>query len=305
MQQSAVPNVSEASQSSSQNATGVQPAPNAPPTSTSDKALTDGLLELLNAPESAQPKAIPSPSNKSKKAALPPRNPAGGPLGESSSDGKALGARRPGSSAGNASGEDLGQPAESPVEWIANKMVQTAEQLRERGSLTAAKQLQQDTLNDLDRLIRELEQSQSSSQSRAPSSSTAQNQQPAGKQPDSSQSDEKPSADQAQRDASRNTPDSSSAENASDKESSQTEGTRFDGQDSPDGARLRTTQPGNRAGLSQSSDGSMPMDVKGLQQSVWGSLPDRRRQQMQSRMVEQFLPTYRKDIEAYYRALAK
>ena len=44
-------------------------------------------------------------------------------------------------------------------------------------------------------------------------------------------------------------------------------------------------------------------DPKTLQQNVWGQLPEQVRKQMQSRMVEQFLPSYRQQIEAYFQAL--
>jgi hypothetical protein len=44
-------------------------------------------------------------------------------------------------------------------------------------------------------------------------------------------------------------------------------------------------------------------DPKRLQQDVWGQLPEQVRKQMQSRMVERFLPSYRPQIEAYFRAL--
>ncbi|MCA9127279.1 MAG: hypothetical protein KDB22_09335 [Planctomycetales bacterium] len=53
-----------------------------------------------------------------------------------------------------------------------------------------------------------------------------------------------------------------------------------------------------------SQDGfDVGLDPRALQQSVWGQLPQRVRRQMQSRMVEQFLPSYRKQIEAYFQAL--
>ncbi len=44
-------------------------------------------------------------------------------------------------------------------------------------------------------------------------------------------------------------------------------------------------------------------DPKALQQSVWGHLPEKLRTQMQSRMVEEFLPSYREQIEDYFKAL--
>jgi hypothetical protein len=44
-------------------------------------------------------------------------------------------------------------------------------------------------------------------------------------------------------------------------------------------------------------------DPQALQQDVWGQLPEQLRKQMQSRMVERFLPSYRTQIEAYFQAL--
>ncbi|MBX3423657.1 MAG: hypothetical protein KF752_19035 [Pirellulaceae bacterium] len=40
-----------------------------------------------------------------------------------------------------------------------------------------------------------------------------------------------------------------------------------------------------------------------LQRGVWGHLPERVRSQLEARMVDQFLPSYRQQLEAYYRAL--
>ncbi len=44
-------------------------------------------------------------------------------------------------------------------------------------------------------------------------------------------------------------------------------------------------------------------DPTSLQNGVWGHLPERIRSRMQARMVEEFLPDYREQLEAYYRAL--
>jgi hypothetical protein len=46
-----------------------------------------------------------------------------------------------------------------------------------------------------------------------------------------------------------------------------------------------------------------PIDPGELQRSVWGHLPERIRSQLQARMIEQFLPGYREQLEAYYRGL--
>lgn len=77
-----------------------------------------------------------------------------------------------------------------------------------------------------------------------------------------------------------------------------------------------TTSPASPTQAPSSESGDQPGDTGdsitgqvqrndpvALQQNVWGHLPDRVRSQMQSRMVEEFLPSYRNQIEAYYRAL--
>lgn len=70
-----------------------------------------------------------------------------------------------------------------------------------------------------------------------------------------------------------------------------------------------STEQGNEAADGPGSSGKQAnanvrtSDPAALQQSVWGHLPTRTRSQMQSRMVEEFLPSYRERIEAYYRAL--
>jgi hypothetical protein len=62
-----------------------------------------------------------------------------------------------------------------------------------------------------------------------------------------------------------------------------------------------STTPGDRG---KPADTNVRLkDPTALQKSVWGHLPGRVRTQMESRMVEEFLPSYREQIEAYYRAL--
>jgi hypothetical protein len=57
-------------------------------------------------------------------------------------------------------------------------------------------------------------------------------------------------------------------------------------------------QGGARPGLI-----AQPREPGELQRSVWGHLPEQVRSQLQSRMAEQFLPSYREQLEAYFRAL--
>lgn len=61
--------------------------------------------------------------------------------------------------------------------------------------------------------------------------------------------------------------------------------------------------PGN-AGKSPDAE-VLLADPRALQLNAWGSLPDSVRAQMQSQMVERFLPSYREQIEAYFKTLLK
>ena len=71
-------------------------------------------------------------------------------------------------------------------------------------------------------------------------------------------------------------------------------------------------QAGNQAARNSSENvgEQKPIDVEtneteAMFKKVWGHLPDRVREQMQSGAVEQFLPKYEKLIEDYYRRLAR
>lgn len=64
-----------------------------------------------------------------------------------------------------------------------------------------------------------------------------------------------------------------------------------------------TPNTGNSPGDSaaQASSEVKLKNPTAMQQDVWGHLPAKVRSQMQSRMVEEFLPSYREKIESYYR----
>ena len=55
----------------------------------------------------------------------------------------------------------------------------------------------------------------------------------------------------------------------------------------------------------QRSEGMLGDDPNALMRRLWGQLPARRRQQLLQTPTGEFLPSYREDIEAYYRELAR
>ena len=95
--------------------------------------------------------------------------------------------------------------------------------------------------------------------------------------------------------------DQSQQKQGTEKQRQQRDESQQSGED--ENEKRRSGSPG------QTGNGSevvvQPNDPRALQQNVWGQLPERVRKQMQSRMVERFLPSYQKQIEAYFRALLK
>lgn len=111
--------------------------------------------------------------------------------------------------------------------------------------------------------------------------------------------------DQSMQRSSQKKQQQSQQSSSSEKQPPQTKTQSKQSQEKSDSA----TEKGNEAADGPSSSGKQAnasvrtSDPAALQQSVWGHLPNRVRSQMQSRMVEEFLPSYRERIEAYYRAL--
>jgi hypothetical protein len=60
----------------------------------------------------------------------------------------------------------------------------------------------------------------------------------------------------------------------------------------------------SRVGRSDANDARMAQ-VMEMYKQIWGHLPDRLREQMQSGMAEEFLPQYERFIERYYQRLAE
>lgn len=170
-------------------------------------------------------------------------------------------------------GEDLGEDSDNPLGAVRQSMLIAAGFL-ERGLTNAETQtLQSDIVDRLDEIISQLE---------TPNENSSQNQQ----QQESSQESQQ-----------QNQTTQFSKPQQSPSESEQPS------QENGNGEQAGDDNPGQQgAAGSQSVDMA---DPRALQQSVWGQLPERVRKQMQSRMVERFLPSYRAEIEAYFQALLK
>lgn len=180
-------------------------------------------------------------------------------------------------------GEDLGKAGESPLEAVRQSMLIAAGYLKRGATNRDTLKLQADIVDRLDDLIHQLEKSQAA----AKSSSEEQSQEQAASQ-QTSQS-QRQDARQRSQTAAR----TAETKNAEDEQQGR------EGIPTGEPQNLADQRPGIRSLHAELGD------PKALQQSVWGQLPERVRQQMQSRMVEQFLPAYREQIEAYFQALLK
>jgi hypothetical protein len=172
------------------------------------------------------------------------------------------------------------QAADNPLQTVRQGMLVAATHLSKGWVTPETRQLQGNIVTQLDELIQQLEQSQ-------PSPPSAQPSQP---QPTAS------SASQPAQTESQPPSASSAASQSSAPDRSQTDSQREPGQadQNPDGPAQKGRAATATVDLA---------DPKLLQQNVWGQLPEQVRKQMQSRMVERFLPSYRQQIEAYFQAL--
>lgn len=167
--------------------------------------------------------------------------------------------------------------ADHPLLIIRKNMRAAATHLNQGAVGNETRQLQVDIVQRLDSLIEEMRQADSSRASQP----QPQPQQQHSPEPQASESS------------------SSSQEQSTSSDAGETSDQHGDGQ--PTGsqsAQNRPSQAGPTAGVTVDL-----ADPERLQQDVWGQLPEQVRQQMQSRMVERFLPSYRPQIEAYFRAL--
>lgn len=165
-------------------------------------------------------------------------------------------------------GEDLGQPSENALEAVRQSMLIAAGYLDRGVTHQSTQQLQSDIVQRLDDFIDQLEQANRSQSNRPQTSSNS-----------SVTSSESLSAVTS---STTNTKDTESASEPQSTESLQ---------GGPTG-----TGPARSAAVKLG-------DPRALQRSVWGHLPDQVRKQMQSKMVERFLPSYRQQIEDYFQAL--
>ena len=175
-------------------------------------------------------------------------------------------------------GEDLGEASNSnPLNSVRQSMMIAAGYLQKGVTNTQTQQLQANIVERLDDIIQQLEQSPPPNRSprEQQQTSTSQSQQ----------------AEQRQQQARTTKPPKTTGSDQAD---------QSDEPGQPNG--VPDDRPTARSSRSLAVDLA---DPKLLQQSVWGQLPERVRQQMQSRMVEQFLPAYREQIEAYFQALLK
>lgn len=249
------------------------PSPSSPsPSGTQSKEqdeqskLTEGLLELLGQPEN-------------EKSGL------GKATGPTTDSARNKNANQPKNSprASDANGSGLSNPSRqgsesrsmgandaNPLAVVRDNMHSAASMMQQGRSDQQTVKLQDEIVKRLDDLILQLEQ-QDQSMQRTSQKKQQQNQQSSSfeKQPPQT----KPRSKQGQE-----TSDNSTEQ----------------GNEAADG-------PGSRG--KQANANVRTSDPAALQQNVWGHLPTRVRSQMQSRMVEEFLPSYRERIEAYYRAL--
>ncbi|MEZ6136063.1 MAG: hypothetical protein R3C53_14275 [Pirellulaceae bacterium] len=167
--------------------------------------------------------------------------------------------------------QELSEQPANPLESVRQSMLIAAGYLQ-RGAVNAqTQQLQSDIVTRLDELIAQFDNAaskQQHQQSREPSEQRSQN---------------PPQQDPQQAQATQTT---AQQPPANDVDASQQQLQSGPGQVGPKAEALVELA-----------------DPQAMQQSVWGHLPERTRTQMQSRMVEQFLPSYRTQIEAYFKAL--
>lgn len=283
-----------------------QTSPAATPAVASEQAqdLTEGLLDLLN-----EPAANPAPDSSQHKdgAASPAAAPSAakqGPKGTPNqqrqpdqSESRPLSDSRP-------TGEDIGAPPANPLAEVKLGMVTAADWLRSRSRIDETQSLQSDIVTRLDQLIGELQQQPSrgsASSSTSSASDTSRNPGNLSEMPEGvARSQRSDQGSRPQEHAPPQVPDSETDGNPSAPDSSPSP--------SPEGSGDSKAGPNGSpaSGAMQSRNAVVELnDPTALQRSAWGQLPDRVRDQMQSRMVERFLPRYREEIEAYYRALAK
>lgn len=184
---------------------------------------------------------------------------------------------------------ELGDRADKRLLEAYQKMMEARARLGQRKAESQAVQSQQEAIEALDAFLLELlqpmppedgssddlppEEPQATEMDSAP----PEDQQPA--QPDEGDSDDEPSSD-------RDEEDSGQDANSDATEQAAGDGTDASNDDPP-----------------PPSDAEVAKRTAELQQSVWGHLPDRVRQQLQAAMPDSFHPRYQQAIIDYYRSI--
>lgn len=255
----------------------------------SESELVDGLLELLDTPDSRLP-TMNDESGDASKIKIPFRNPtrsfkaeAGGATGfgsvsavDRSPDEREL--------ENQLQVQSMRSAVDHPLQAVTQGMHAAADLLQSGRSLAQTVELQGDLLRQLDQWISAVQESQLS-----PASSQPVQEQLSKQQAIVNQSSDRTNAEVA--------PDQTPSSEADSNE------TQYSSDD-----QLRQASSSDQAQSPGQSGTAGPLvlnpkDPVSLQQGAWGHLPAQTRSQMQSRMVEQFLPNYRERLEAYYRAL--
>ncbi len=174
--------------------------------------------------------------------------------------------------------EQIDASNQNPLEAIRQSMLIAAGYLQKGAAESETRQIQHDIVTRLDELIASIE-----SQKRRHRESQSEEQQEQESTSDKTQQTSGNSQDGPPRDL-------ATANNA-------------DGKSDNAGETTDTDSPDHQGPVaSQNVQLSSP---RALLQGVWGNLPPRLRETMQSRMSDSFLPSYQTEIEAYYRQLLK
>lgn len=183
---------------------------------------------------------------------------------------------------------------QDPLVVIQQLMQEASQVLQNGNTLRQARDLQLNVVSHLDSLIGQLQQNQANAGSGQERFKESQ-QDEVDRQKSMPQSNE--SVETARNRQSGPIPQSQSGR-AKEDDSQPTPASEIGSNEAGEGTGK---SPGNAGfGSTPSVRLTKPTD---LQQSVWGHLPEQMRSQMQSRMVEEFLPSYRRQLEAYYRTL--
>ncbi|MCA9134698.1 MAG: hypothetical protein KDA45_16135, partial [Planctomycetales bacterium] len=171
-------------------------------------------------------------------------------------------------------GRQQGQAVDNPLAAVGQRMLLAADYMNQGLDNARTQQLQAGIVQQLDELISELERAEQQNSKRQ------QQQQQQQQQPTQSptQASTASGASSAGKQPGDDTPHPASSEAGA--------------QDGPGPTGTAASKPTVEL-----------VDPRRLQQSVWGQLPEQVRKQMQSRMVERFLPSYRQQIESYFQAL--